>query len=393
MARDNFAIEKALRIYAENSDTSFIDLLFGTAAPGGDAGEQDDAPIGSVYFRLDGATSKIYQKIADTNATSDWQENKADADLTIDQFVWRNEKVIAATVDTVAAGSVDVTGFSDNESGLDGNDFAIGDHLLANVDSAPGSPVLYEVTAVTGPTDITVAAASQALADNNTFIVQNYLPDAGAAQEGQAIVHFPTSTDAAIKIADVNWNVADGINMAAGYTAANGTVASSDTVNSAIEKLDGNQQDVISASGLSQGDVNYGTFTEDLLADNQTSKQLFQRVEDLLDQMKGVEATGVTSAVTLDSVPVSSVQACKWLVEASEDATPTNRKAAEVYALNDGGTNVDDTVYARLRVGSNFNVSLTVDISGGQMRLRASSSSAGITLTARRLEVIKTTLS
>lgn len=65
-------IEKGIRLAKENSDTDILDLLFGTAAPGGDTGEQDNAPIGSVYFRTDGS---MYSKIADTNATTDWQLN------------------------------------------------------------------------------------------------------------------------------------------------------------------------------------------------------------------------------------------------------------------------------------------------------------------------------
>lgn len=391
MARDNFGVEKALRIYATDSDTTFIDILFGSAAPGGDAGEQDAASLGSVYFRQDGATSKMYQKTAATNAVSDWTENAADAGITIDELSWRNETVRAATNDTVAAGTVDPTGFSDNESGLDGNDFSVGEYLLGNVDS--GVPLLFEVTVVTGAADITVAAAGQALASNDTFIVQSYLPDSGASQEGQAIIHFPSASAPGIKIADVNWNLADGIGMAAGYAAANGSVSSADTVNSAIEKLDGNQQDILTANGISQGDINYGTFTEDLLADNQVGKDLFQRLETLLTELHGDQVTGITTIQTVDSVPIASVRACKWLVEVSEDATPANRKCYEIYALNDGVSANDHTVYAKLKVGSNFNDSVNIQVAGGNMNLRIGSSSAGITATFRKIEILKNTLS
>lgn len=72
MSRVLHQIEKGIRLAKENSDTDIFDILFGAAAPGGDTGEQDDAPIGSVYFRN---TGDIYTKIADTNATSDWQLN------------------------------------------------------------------------------------------------------------------------------------------------------------------------------------------------------------------------------------------------------------------------------------------------------------------------------
>lgn len=72
MSRVLHVIEKGIRLAKENSDTELFDILFGTAAPGGDTGEQDDAPIGSVYFRN---TGDIYTKIADANVSGDWQLN------------------------------------------------------------------------------------------------------------------------------------------------------------------------------------------------------------------------------------------------------------------------------------------------------------------------------
>lgn len=69
MARRGFVIEKLLEIVGENTDSG-VQLLFGSAAPGGDTGEQDDAPIGSAFFRLD--TFNLYIKLADANAAADW---------------------------------------------------------------------------------------------------------------------------------------------------------------------------------------------------------------------------------------------------------------------------------------------------------------------------------
>lgn len=69
MARSGHRIEKLLEIVGENSDSG-IQFLFGSGAPGGDAGEQDDAPLGSVYLRTD--SYKFYKKDIDTNAASDW---------------------------------------------------------------------------------------------------------------------------------------------------------------------------------------------------------------------------------------------------------------------------------------------------------------------------------
>jgi len=476
MARSPFAVEKSVRITGENLDSG-VDILFGASAPDG-LGDQLDAPVGSLYLRTNG---QLYQKILNNGNSGDYQLNGSSS---ASVGIWRSEKIRAVTNDTVAVGTRDLAAnpFSDDQSPLlVAGDFVVGDFVIADAD---GTPVLREVTAVSSP-NVTFAAAAIPLAANDTFVTMNYLPDSPGAQEGYAIVNYNGTI--IIKLADIDWNFADGINMAAGYSAVNGTISSSDTVNSAIEKLEGNQIDLTTLSGVAQGAtdlgtfsgvtipdaqnnkqalqaletaheevdqnvndlitlsgvaenaVNLGTFTgatipdnstvkaalqsletaheevdqnvNDLItlsgmaensvdfdtftgvsfADDQTSKQLFQRIEVLLEQMRGVSIAGITSATTVDSVPHASVKACKWLVEAFEIATPANRKAVEIYALTDG-TNVDDTQYAKLSIGGNFNLTLSVDISGADMRLRAASSTAGVTVTARRIEVVKSIL-
>lgn len=381
MARALHGIEKGIRLFQENGD-ELVDILTGTAAPDGLL-DQSAAPIGSLYVRS--GTGELYQKITNVGNSSDWQLNGATSAVI---GTWRPESVVVVTNEVQGAGTRDmvVNPFTDDEGTVvPVSDFVVGKYIITDAD---GTPALLEITAVSGD-DVTFAAAGSPLVADDTFVVKHYLPDSPGAQEGQAIVNYNGSV--IIKISDVNWNFADGINMAVGYAAANGTISSADTVNSAIEKLDGNQQDIQSASGIAQGSVDYGTFTGLSLADNQTSKQLFQRIEVLLEQMRGVQVTGITAATTVDSVPHATVKACKWLVEAFEDATPTKRKGFEVYALNNG-TIVDDTIYANLRVGGNFNLTLSVDISGADMRLRAASSTAGVTVTARRVEVVKSVL-
>lgn len=429
MSRVFFGVEKGVDIFAENGAVQ-ARILTGTAAPDG-LGDQSSAPIGSLYIRS--GTGQMYQKIANAGNSADWSQF---GNITLDELHWRNEYVRAATNDSVSAGVVDPTGFSDNESGIDGNDFAVGEYLIGDVN---GVPALFEVTVVTGPTSITVAAAGISIANGDTFVVQSYLPDAGSAQEAQAILHIPVAGSPGVKIGDFNWAIATGINLSGAYVAASGNVAANDTVEAAIAKLDGvndnqdtllgtaqgavdlgtftgdiipdnstvksalqsletelvdtrqNVDDLITLSGVAENSTNFGTFTGVSLADNQTAKQLYQRIETLLEQMRGVQSTGITTATTVDSVPHASVKAVKWLVEAFEEATPANRQAMEVFALTDG-TNVDDTISGKLKLGSNFNLTISVDISGADMRLRAASTTAGVTVTARRIEVVKSVL-
>jgi hypothetical protein len=336
MTQDYFKVELGYELTSPNSQSG-PRWLQGSAAPGGEA-ITDDAPIGSFYTRTNG---QFYTKVANTGSASDWEEKTSSGPTS---FSWRSELVRAATADTLSAGAgQDPTSWSDNESGLDATNWNIGDYILSDVD---GTPALFEITGKDSSTSITLTAASKALADKDTFIVQAYLPDSPASQEQQSIIHFPDATLSAIKISDFNWEFATGINLSSGYAASSGDIADSDTVESAIQKLDGNNDAQDSVLGTDQGATDFGSFSGTSFADGQDAKQLFQRVETLLEQMRGVRVSGITTAATVDSVLHADVKACKWMVEAFEDATPANRKAFEVYALTDGGGGGESTAPA-----------------------------------------------
>ncbi|RKZ91675.1 MAG: hypothetical protein DRQ40_09570 [Gammaproteobacteria bacterium] len=106
--------------------------------------------------------------------------------------------------------------------------------------------------------------------------------------------------------------------------------------------------------------------------------------------------TGVTTNVVLDSVVVDDVLASEWEIHVFEEATPANVKAVKIWATHDGSAaadavNVDDTSYAKLRLGANFNVDLLVTLTGAAgaqvMQLSVTSSTAGVTVTSRRNDV------
>lgn len=404
MAREFFGFEKGLDFFAENGDAVQVRFLFGAAAPGGDAGDQDASPIGSVYARTSG---EFYQKIANGGSAADWEKF---GNVDIDTLSWRSEKVRFATDDTLSAGTVDITTITDNEGMVIG-DINVGEFVIGDRD---GVPALFEVTAKPGGDDITLAAASQPIASNDTFMVQQYLPDSPAAQEGQAIVHVPTAGSPAIKIADVNWNFADGISLAAGYTPASGDISSADTVQSAVEKLDGNVDALTSAVGVAQGDNDMGTYTGSLLNDNESAKQNIQQLEtesealrsslggsvgdtdmgtytgstisDNVDQRTvnqeletAIEAISPTSVgpadlaqatpTTVDTVLVDECQSVEWEVTAHDIGDPTKVQILTITAFHDGhagadAANVKDMVYAKAKLGGNFNLSADAVLSG-----------------------------
>lgn len=383
MSRNFFGIEKGLDLYAENGGL-LIRFLSGTAVPDGLL-DQAAAPIGSIYFRS--GTNGIYEKKLNNGNAADWELNGAAA-ATIGK--WREEKVVVLTNDTVSIGVRDLTAspFADDNGALiTAADFVVGNHIIADAD---GTPVLLKVTAVASP-NVTFAAADTAMAPEDTFIAVNYLPDADGG-ENRAIVNFNSSV--MVKISDVDWSLATGINLSSGYAAAAGNPVAGDTLEAAVAKIDGNVDALNTLSGVAQGATNLGSWTSpvDLLfSATSTVKALFQRIGDLLMQFRGVQVASITTSTMVDQVPVATVKAVKWFVTAFEIATPANSVAFEVYALNNG-TLVDDNLVSKLKVGSTFNLTTNVDISGGNMRLMIASTTGGVTVTARRIEVVKSVL-
>jgi hypothetical protein len=383
MARNFYGIEKGLDIYAENGALQ-ARILTGTAVPDGLL-DQASAPIGSIYLRS--GTGAIYQKIANAGNSTDWQLNGAGS---ASVGTWRPESIKVVTNDTISIGVRDLTASplaDDNAPLLTAADFTVGDYVISDAD---GTPALLEVTVVSSP-NVTFAAAASPLVAEDTFVAVYYLPDP-AGGESKAIVNYNGTI--VVKLSDIDWQIATGINLSGAYAAASGNVAANDTIEVAIQKLDGVNDAQDSLLGIAQGGTNLGSWTSpvDLLfSATSTVKALFQRIGDLLMQLRGVQVAGITTSTMVDQVPTASVKAVKWFVEAFEVATPANRMAFEVFAINNG-TLVDDNKVSVIKVGSSFNLTSLVDISGGNMRLMVASTTAGATVTVRRVEVVKSVL-
>ena len=385
MSRSEFAVEVGLKITGENSQTG-PSILQGFSAPGGDSNSQDSAEIGSAYLRSNGT---FYIKKFSTNAAADWLAVTDSSLLKL-----RNNSVRAATGDSApTTGSViDLTSspFGDDAAPkLTAADFSVDDEILFGVG---GSPKLMRVSVVSSP-NITVVDVNDTLAEGDLIFIKTYLPDSPDDQESQAIVSFVGGEIK--KVADVNWNFADGINLQASITDRNGPVSGSDTLQVAVEKLEGDAKDLSTLSGVGRGSVNLGTFTGRTIADNRTNKQALQDLESALEARSQI--TGVTTITTLDSVLVDDVKMSKWMIHAFEEASPANTQSMEVVGLHNGTASADasgtpdQSVAFKLKQGSNFNLSITIDLNGTGaaqvMRVRAASTSAGVTVTARRIEL------
>jgi hypothetical protein len=362
MALLPFSVEKSFRIFKENSESEFVDFLFGTAAPGGDAGEQDAAPIGSIFLLQDGSSSQIFQKKFNTAATTDWVAGASGAGL-----IFRGEKIRVLTNDTVvadAARDLVANPFADDEVPLiTAADFNVGEFIIADAD---GTPLLLEVTNVSAP-NVTFstpdAGINPPLAEGDTFVAINYLPDSPGNQELQALVQ--KSTTVMVKIGDVNWNFADGINLN-GYTEINGPVLGSDTVQVALEKHGGDITDHLAATGISRGDTDMGTYTGDIISDNIAQTGINQELEDAIESIARQFSGTVpqNTPTNVDSILVDEFQRCTWIVTARDTANPERVRSLEVNAIHNGhgaadATNSDRSISERINVG---NVNLQIDI-------------------------------
>lgn len=382
MSRDFFGIEKGLDIYAENGSL-LVRVMSGTASPDGLL-DQSSAPVGSLYSRS--GVGELYQKIANNGNAADWLL-ASNAAVTVGK--WRGGvKALTGGVVSVGVRNLTTTPFSDDDAPLlTSADFVVGDFVISN---AFVTPVLLKVTAVSSP-NVTFALADYPILLDDTFIIDNYLPDP-AAGESKAIANYNGTI--MVKVADFDWSLATGVNLSTAYVAAAGNPLASDTLEVAIQKLDGNMDAVNALTGVAQTVTNLGAWTApvDLLfIATSTVKALFQRVGELLLTTRGVSVVGITSSTMVDQVPVATVKACKWFVTAFEIATPANAVSFEVLALNNG-TLVDDNLTGKLKTGSVFNLTTLIDVSGGNMRLMIASTTAGVTVTARRVEIVKTVI-
>jgi len=420
MARQFFGVEKGLDIFQENGDIQ-VRILSGSAVPDGLL-DQSSAPIGSLYLR--NTTGELYQKIANAGNSADWELNgSSSAGL----GNWRPERVDAHTGQVLSAGVTDPTGWSDNDGGFDGTDATVGHYVL------DGNCDLFEITVVGGASSITLAAAASAPVADDMFAVKFNLPDP-AGQENQAIIVYDGA--ACIKVADVDFANASGITVDAGYTAGTGDPVAGDSVLEALQKIDGNVDELTSAVGVAQGDNDMGTYTGSLLNDNESAKQNIQQLEteaealrssiggsagdtdmgtytgeiltDNTDQRTinqeledaietgGVtkEETGVSTPTVLDAVLVDEARSCVWLVSAFDESNLDDVQSVMIHGLNDGTASADassvtDDVFSKERLNSNFNFQVSVVLNGAgaaqEMRLQVDTSETGLTYTAVRL--------
>jgi len=280
----------------------------------------------------------------------------------------------------------------DDSAGLVLGSFADGDYVLYRDTS--GTDRIYQIYDDAGTLKVTQdAGVVDALASGDTFIVSFDLADFNNSENSALYTYNGTDL---VKIGDVDWALATGINLSAGFVTGgtNGTPAANDTVEEAIRKLTNNQLDLTTLTGVSQGDVDLGTFTGNIISDNNDIKGALQELETAIEagETPVTTTTGIGGTLTdIDSVLVDEVDYAVWHVYAEGITDRSKKYAARISAIHDGtptadatnpgGVDVDEAL--ALEFAANKIAGITFEVvnalaAGSQvMKLQASCTEAG----------------
>jgi hypothetical protein len=315
-----------------------------------------DSAIGSDAQMVNQNIINDANTISTNLSLLDGQVNQNTSDISALQagFKWI-QKVKVVTGDDISAKSGTAVTFSDNDGAA--ITLSAGDRI-ASVN--PASDDLIYIVQAGAWTTVTPAT-------NDQFFVDHNLPNP-VNEEGVAAYKYDGTT--MVEVAAFDFEAADSINIAAGYSAASGDVIAGDTVQEAVQKVDGNVDAVNTSLGTSQGATNLGTFTGTIISDNTSVKSALQELESeigdavtpdsiISDQAVNlniealsaaiqegrVEITvnGITSTTGVDSVSVDAYHAVEWDIIAYEAANPSNKEWLKVSALHNGTTAADAT--------------------------------------------------
>ena len=396
MGLDLFRVMQGLDIQNETL-TANANLLVGNGLPGGDTAEQDAAPIGSTYQRNDVEANNLqmYVKISTlNNSSADWQPMATQeyVDAVAQGLAWRAPVRVhditlyanaaafptTGTIDGVALVAGDRVLFSNVTLATDSNVFiwdgaawtedtnaeTNGDAVLVNEGTRKDEQWVYDGTnwvkfgSAAGVEELgfirSYIGKTGPGAETPTYASTNSVTQSGTLESAIGELDGTLGTGA-VTNSGGNFSVSDNLSWD-----ALGTLTTTDAVN--------NINDAIGDRTYTQGNV-------------VTSGETIATSIDTLDTAVGAIQSQTTSTtvlnvnaaaiVTIDTIPLADATEIKWMVQAKETATASNRRAEEIHAMNDGVSLVDMSRASVLTLGSAIaGFKLTVDILGTDMRLR-----------------------
>jgi len=381
MAIDLFRIMHGLDIENDVSGKN-AHILVGDGIPGGDAGPQDAAPIGSFFLRTNTETDglQVYWKHTNVNNSSaDWKQSadKDYVDAVASGLSWREPVVVMDDTLYANSAAIPTTGT------IDGVALSAGDRVLfTNItDGTEENIWIWDGAAWTEDTNAE-SDGDAVLVQGGTHAEQQWVYDGtdwvqfGSAAGFTELEHLRNYTGKTGPGAEnPTYSSVDVVTQGSSLETAIGDL--DDSVGTRTYTNDNvvtDGEDITSSIDALDTAVGNQTYTEDnVVTDGQTLSESVDALDIAIGDLQAADltitGTNVTGPVVADTIPVAEATESKWIIQVRENATPANRRAVEVHALTDG-TNVDHTRYAVLKLGANIaGFSVDVDISGTDMRL------------------------
>lgn len=345
-----FDIEKGLEITPEGVSGTAIRVFVVTAAPGA-SGDTAAATQGSMA--IDYSAGDIYYKDAAGSGTDKWKmiANTTDS---LAEISWR-EPVVAhedtlTTIPTGITWPATIDGYSSVN---------IGDRVLFSAISGGDGPNVYLATG-TSPNGTYVEAPNDESAGDRVYVINGstYAGDDWSYNAAGDWVLARRATDTV----ELGW-IRDFI----GKTAA-GDLSGTEPNYTSNNHITDTDDLVVAASKLDAqigAELTLGNYIAAGDATNVAIEKLDQAISDAGDQIS--TTVGVSTTVTVDSVPVAEAAVVEWLVFAKNGA---NVRSWFVTATHDGddtpteASNTDRAVRTRLVIGT-LATSVSVILEGG----------------------------
>lgn len=348
MSIDLFRIAHGLEIQSSDLTTS-AQILQGAGVPGGDAGVQDSAPIGSIYMRVDADIDnlQIFYKQGTNNTAADWKQvsSKDYVDAIAKGLSWRAPAKVLD--DTLYASSAEFP----TTGTIDGVLLSAGDRVLfTNVTNAADNNVwIWDGAAWTASTNVQTDGDAILIMEGSLAETQWVYDGTEWVQFGGAASHTE-------------------LEFIRSFIGKSATGAESPTYSSAVVvtqagSLEAAIGELDAAVGTNQSNIstlqtNVGTLQTDVGNLQTDVSNLQTDVGNLQAEVVALDATFsgtdvvASAGATVDTVALTVATNVKWVIQVRETATPANRRSMEIHALSDGVSAVDYTQYAILKLGA-----------------------------------------
>lgn len=392
MAQDLFRIGLGLDIEASDGLSNAY-ILQGSGNPGGDAAEQDAAPIGSIYMRNDVEVNELqfYYKFSTTNnSAADWKQatSKEYVDAIASGLSWREPILVhdanvyaditAAETAANVADTVDGVVISSGSRILFSN-LTTGNENVYIVSGSSGAWVFTEDTNLATDGDALLVQQGTYAEEQWTFDGTSWVQFGSAA--GSLELGFlrsfigktgPGAETPTYTSTDV---VTQGDNLETAIGRLDASIGTRIYTNDNVV-VDG--QDVTLSIDALDTALGSRTYTNDnVVVDGETITDSIDGLDTAVGvlQNNSLEVTGTNvvavAGITLDTLPLADATQAQWMVQVRETGTPANRRGVIIHAFNDGLALIDYSRSNILKLGLPIiGFSLTADINGTDMRLR-----------------------